>query len=88
MAQDRFFNAEFASARNAASFALRITEGGWHIVTGSIIRRGKVVTWEWTGEGGNRSEYFQDMLETVGYYGSAPTGRKARMNGVQAPVSY
>lgn len=86
------YTAQFKLVKDAIAFEIRITEPGWWAT--NVSRTGKVVTWEANipdrGEYAITTErqYFLDMLETVGYFGSAPTGRKATLNGVIAPASY
>lgn len=89
MVEDRVFVAQFTKVRDAEAFAVRIAEDGWYVVPGSIERKGRTVTFAWDGRGeGGRSQHFQDMLETVGYFGSPPQGPVATLNGVKAPRSY
>ena len=77
--------AKFPKARQAAEFAERIAGPGWRVADGTLKRTGLIVTW--TGVAPNRAEYLEDMRGTVGYFGSAPQGRKATLNGWACPAS-
>jgi hypothetical protein len=83
------FTAVFPKASQAAKFAERLTEPGWWAT--NVERSGRTVTFDSAPPAGSITtpfEHFADMLDTVGFYGSAPTGRKATLNGVKAPASY
>jgi hypothetical protein len=70
------YEAKFPKAAWAKAFAERIQEPGWraHNVE---YRPGGIVIFD----GPDTFEYFQDMLETVGYFGAPPQGPRAKLNG-------
>lgn len=78
----KMFTATFPLVKRAEDFAERIAEGGFSAE--AVVRKGRTVTWNSTSDS---EDYFLDLLETVGYYGSDER-RKATMNGVKAPMSY
>jgi hypothetical protein len=87
----RPMTAVFPLVRDAVAFVARLSEepGKWWYVDGSLKLTGKTVTWTADERAtAHFGEYVMDMLGTVGYYGSAPTGRKATLNGIKAPASY
>lgn len=82
------FTAEFPKMAEAVAFAARLNGGGnWAC---DVVQKGRKVTWVCrvpVGTQITKAELFQDMLEQVGYYGST-CARKAKLNGVPAPIAY
>jgi len=63
------YTAVFPHVPEAKEFAARISEPGWFVEEGTVVRKGRTVTW--TSDRPVGYEEFLDMRETVGYYGSA-----------------
>lgn len=74
-------------AVSAAAFAARLAEGGFHAE--NIKHSRATVTWtvNFTNMASTPAEYFADLRETAGYYGSTAS-KKATLNGVSCPVIY
>lgn len=77
------FVAWFPVMSYATEFAARLREDGWFVE--KVEQKGRTVTFQ--TDRPTDPEYFPDMLQTVGYYGSTQK-RKATLNGVKAPISY
>lgn len=80
--------AEFPTAGMALEFYERITGPGWYVQDVTI--KGRKVAFEDAlpaDYDGGAGQHFADMLETVGYYGSTQN-RKAKLDGVPAPIAY
>lgn len=82
----RTFTAEFSLVSHAKEFTAHVTGPGWSILPGTLVQKGRTVTWQAAPT--NYGEYLWDMMETVGAFGCAPTGPKAKLNGHRCPVSY
>lgn len=80
------FTAVFTRVSHAQEFVAHVTKepGGWHMT--DLARKGKTVTWVCTQDDDGYA--LNDMLETVGCFGSPPIGPKAKLNGITAPASY
>ena len=86
------YTAVFPLARRAQQFAMTIERDGWYAY--DVERTGRTVTWEadlipsasYDEAPDPGFVYLQDMLLTVGYYGS-DASRRATLNGVRAPAS-
>lgn len=82
------YTAEFPRVENAVRFEERLALGGDWVQ--NVTRKGRTVTFEDAvpvGADVTVRELFQWRLEIVGYYGSTQS-RKAKLDGVPAPMSY
>jgi hypothetical protein len=83
------YTASFDKGIYAEDFFNRLSENpaGWHAT--DLVRKTRARSVTWTGP--NTGEYFQDMLETVGYY-SPTQGRQSTLRGgdrwMPAPRTY
>lgn len=82
------FTADFPTVAYATAFESRLNEGrDW---VKNVARKGRTVTFESDIPEGveiDRATTFMDKLELVGYYGSTQN-RKAKLNGIPAPIAY
>jgi hypothetical protein len=91
--EEAVWTAEFPKMADAVAFAARLNEGpGWYVK--NVVQKGRKVTFERDYPADYFDEPwvttrtgFMDLLDTVGYYGSTQS-RKAKLNGVPAPMSY
>lgn len=92
--QQHRYEAEFAKVADARAFTAHVGEGdGWSIVPGSLKQTGRKVVWFSLKPPSQPGQSYYEgyewaMTETVGYFGSAPIGPKAKLNGHIAPASY
>lgn len=87
------FTAEFPTVAYAKAFEARLLNS---VANGNkdwcknVVRKGRTVTFEDDIPEGvdiDKATHFMDKLELVGYYGSTQN-RKAKLNGIPAPMSY
>ena len=85
----RVYTAWFPTVACATDFETRLGETGMWVT--NVVRKGRTVTFEGDipemTDPPTPAESFMDHLEMVGYYGSSQA-RKAKLNGVPAPITY
>lgn len=84
---DREMVAFFPKQDQAIAFVERYNNCGRQYL--DMTRKGRTVTWSVPEHEFTRNVYLMEcLLGNVGYYGSAPQGKKATLNGRTAPASY